>query len=85
MVNQVVRELRKNKEQRKKALEAKGIEKTQVVVVDLTLKKEKALNVTLNNQMILGLILPSPSAQGRSYLIIPEVDMTEDMLHLLEI
>ena len=40
--------------QRLKVLEAEGVKETQVVVVDLDAKDEKALNVALNNQAIAG-------------------------------
>ncbi|MBI5554808.1 MAG: DNA modification methylase [Elusimicrobia bacterium] len=40
--------------QRLKALKQQGIDETEVVVVDLSLEKEKALNVALNNRHIQG-------------------------------
>ena len=44
--------------QRLKVLEEQGIKSTRVVVVDLSKKEEKALNVTLNNPHIAGEFIP---------------------------
>lgn len=40
--------------QRLKVLKSDGFEKTEVIVVDLSLEREKALNITLNNSHIQG-------------------------------
>lgn len=44
--------------QRLKVLKEQGVKKTKVVVVDLTKREEKALNVTLNNPHVTGEFIP---------------------------
>lgn len=65
--------------QRLQVLRAQGVEETPVVVVDLPLVEEKALNVTLNNQAIQGEF--TESLQG----ILDELRTDEEMFAALHL